>query len=177
VEQAFASACHEVTGGVPFLVQELVRAIAEEAIEPTAAACFRLRALAPRAVSHSVVLRLRRLSMAANELARAAAVLGEADLRLAAGLARLDQGAAAGAADELAAAGILEQGRPLRFVHRSCARPSKQICPRASGPTCTRRQPAAWRTSAQLRTGLRPTYWRPSRWDASSRSKAGTARR
>jgi DNA-binding CsgD family transcriptional regulator len=117
VESVFASACHEVTGGVPFLVQELVRTIAEEGIEPTAAAASRVAALAPRTVSQSVVQRLGRLSSAARELARAAAVLGEADLRLAAGLADLDPRAAPTAADELAAAGILEQGRPLRFVH------------------------------------------------------------
>jgi DNA-binding CsgD family transcriptional regulator len=63
------------------------------------------------------VQRLSRLSSAARKLARAAAVLGDADLRLAAGLADVDPGAAATAADELAAAGILEPGRPLRFVH------------------------------------------------------------
>jgi DNA-binding CsgD family transcriptional regulator len=117
VEPAFAAACHEVTGGVPFLVRELVRAIAEERIEPTSAACSRVAGLAPRAVSHSVVQRLRRLSASAREVARAAAVLGEADLRLAAGLAGVDPGTAATAADELAAAGVLEEGRPLRFVH------------------------------------------------------------
>jgi DNA-binding CsgD family transcriptional regulator len=117
VESTFAGACHEATGGVPFLVKELVRTIAEEGIEPTAAAASRIAALAPRTVSQSVVQRLSRLSSAARELARAAAVLGEADLRLAAGLADVDPGAAATAADELAAAGILEQGRPLRFVH------------------------------------------------------------
>src|SRR6266542_2906676 len=117
VEPAFAAACHEVTGGVPFLVRELVRAIAEERIEPTSAACSRVAGLAPRAVSHSVVQRLSRLSASARELARAAAVLGEADLRLAAGLAGVDPSTAATAADELAAAGILEEGRPLRFVH------------------------------------------------------------
>ena len=117
VEPAFAAACHEVTGGVPFLVRELVRAIAEDRIEPTAAACSRVAGLAPRAVSHSVVQRLRRLSASAREVARAAAVLGEADLRLAAGLAGVDPGTAATAADELAAAGVLEEGRPLRFVH------------------------------------------------------------
>ena len=61
--------------------------------------------------------RLSRLSAAARELAPAAAVLGEADLRLAAGLAGVDPRAAATAADELAAAGILQQGRPLRFIH------------------------------------------------------------
>jgi DNA-binding CsgD family transcriptional regulator len=117
VESVFARACHEVTGGVPFLVQELVRTIAEEGIEPMAAAASGVAALAPRTVSQSVVQRLGRLSSAARELARAAAVLGEADLRLAAGLADIDPGAAATAADELAAAGILEPGRPLRFVH------------------------------------------------------------
>jgi DNA-binding CsgD family transcriptional regulator len=117
VEPAFAAACHQVTGGVPFLVRELIRAIAEAGIEPTAAASSRVTGLAPRAVSHSVVQRLSRLSASARELARAAAVLGEADLRLAAGLAGVDSGTAATAADELAAAGILEEGRPLRFVH------------------------------------------------------------
>jgi len=117
VEPAFAGACHEVTGGVPFLVRELVRAIAEQGIKPTAAASSRVAALAPRTVARSVVQRLSRLSAAARELAPAAAVLGEAELRLAAGLAGVNPGAAATAADELAAAGILEQGRPLRFVH------------------------------------------------------------
>ena len=117
VDGPFARACHAATGGVPFLVQELVRTIAEEGIEPTAAASARIDALAPRAVSQSIALRLRRLSSAPRELARAAAVLGETDLRLAAGLAGVGTGTAAAAADELADAGILEQGRPLRFVH------------------------------------------------------------
>ena len=117
VEPTFAAACHEVTGGVPFLVKELVRAIAEAGIEPTEAASSRVTALAPRAVLQSVRQRLSRLPAAARELARAAAVLGEADLRLAAALAGLDPGTAASAADDLAAAGILEEGRPLRFVH------------------------------------------------------------
>jgi AAA ATPase domain len=117
VAPAFAAACHEVTGGVPFLVHELIRAVAEAGIEPTAAASCRVTALAPRAVSQSVVRRLSRLAAAARALAPAAAVLADADLRLAAGLAGLDPGAAATAADELAAAGILEPGRPLRFVH------------------------------------------------------------
>jgi DNA-binding CsgD family transcriptional regulator len=117
VEPVFAAACHQVTGGVPFLVQELIRAIAEAGIEPTAAASPRVVALAPRAVARSVVQRLGRLSAAARGLAPAAAVLGEADLRLAASLAGVDPGIAAAAADELAAAGILEEGRPLRFVH------------------------------------------------------------
>jgi len=117
VESVFAGVCHEVTGGVPFLVQELVRTIAEENMEPTAAAASRVATIAPRTVSQSVLQRLSRLSPAARELARATAVLGEADLRLAARLADVEPEAAPTAADKLAAAGILEQGRPLRFVH------------------------------------------------------------
>jgi DNA-binding CsgD family transcriptional regulator len=117
VQPAFATACHEVTGGVPFLVQQLVRVVDEQGIEPTAAASSRVAGLAPRAISQSVVRRLVRLSAAAREIAGAAAVLGEADLRLAAALADVDARAAVTAADELAAAGILEEGRPLRFVH------------------------------------------------------------
>ncbi len=70
VDARFARACHSATSGVPFLVKELVRAIVEEGIEPTAAACSRIEALAPRAVSQSIALRLRRLSTAARALAR-----------------------------------------------------------------------------------------------------------
>jgi DNA-binding CsgD family transcriptional regulator len=116
VHPVFASACHEATGGLPFLVKELVRAIAEGGIQPTAAAASCVAGLAPRAVSQSVVQRLGRTSAAAGELARAAAVLGEADLWLAAALVEVGPAGSA-AADELAAAGMLERGRPLRFVH------------------------------------------------------------
>jgi DNA-binding CsgD family transcriptional regulator/tetratricopeptide (TPR) repeat protein len=117
VDALFAKACHAATGGVPFLVTELVRTIAEKGIEPTAAAAARVDALAPQAVSRSIALRLRRLAGAPHALARAAAVLGETDVGLASGLAGLDLDTAARAADELANAGILEEGRPLRFAH------------------------------------------------------------
>jgi predicted ATPase len=138
VESAFASACHEVTGGVPFLVVELVRAIVEQRLAPTAAACSDVAALAPRAVARSVAQRLRRVSAAGRELARAAAVLGEADIRLAAALAEVDPAAAGLAADELAAGGILEEGRPLRFAHPILRRPSMRICHLVSEQGCTR---------------------------------------
>lgn len=117
VDSAFAGACHEATGGVPFLVRELLRSLAEQGIEPTEAASPLVAALAPRGVSQWILLRLGRLSAAARSLARAGAVVGETDLRLAAALAKVDPGPAATATDELAAAGILEDGRPLRFVH------------------------------------------------------------
>ena len=162
VEPAFARACHEVTGGVPFLVHELVRAIAEAGIEATAAASGRVSALAPRAVSQSVVQRLNRLSAAARDLARAGAVLGEADLRLAAGLAGVDPGAATTAADELAAAGILEAGRPLRFVHpivRAAVDADLSRGERAGLHAAAARRS---RTRARLRTGSQHICWRPT---------------
>jgi DNA-binding CsgD family transcriptional regulator len=117
VDPAFAAACHEATGGVPFLVRELVRAIVDEGVEPSAVASVRVAGLAPPAVSQAIVVRLERLSVDARGLARSAAVLGHADLRQAAALAGVDPGVAAAAADELAAAEILEEGRPLRFAH------------------------------------------------------------
>jgi DNA-binding CsgD family transcriptional regulator len=117
VETAFANACHDATGGVPFFVLGLVREVADQAIEPIATNTTRITVLSPRVVSDSVLLRLRGLSADARAMARATAVLGESDLRLAAGLAGVDMSASARAADELAAVAILDEGRPLRFVH------------------------------------------------------------
>ena len=143
VDAPFARACHAATGGVPFLVKELLRTIAEERIDPTAAACSRIEALAPRAVSQSIALRLRRLSSAPREIARAAAVLGEADVRLAAALAGVNTSTAAAAADELADAGILERGRPLRFVHPIVRAAVEADLP--PGERARLHQAAAWR--------------------------------
>jgi DNA-binding CsgD family transcriptional regulator len=71
-----------------------------------------------RAVTHSVVVRLGRLGRAAAVLAAGVAVLGgEGELRHAAALANLELNAAMAAADSLAAAGLLEAGRPLRLIH------------------------------------------------------------
>ncbi len=134
VEPAFARACHEVTGGVPFLVQELVRTIAEEGIEPTAAAASRVAALAPRAVSQSVVQRLSRLSSAAGELARAAAVLGEADLRLAAGLADVDPAPPQPPPTSWPQPGSSSRVGRCASCTRSSGRRSRQISPAASAP-------------------------------------------
>lgn len=116
-DPAFVRACHIATGGVPFLVQELVREAAAAGMEPSATAAPRVAALAPAGVARSIALRLGRLSPDARELARATAVLGEVDLRLGAAFAGIDPRLAAVAADELVAAGLLEEGRPLRFLH------------------------------------------------------------
>ena len=104
--QDVVDTCLRVTQGRPFLVRELVSALAEGGIGSDV-----------EGVGRSVRLRLGRLPEHAGRLARALAVLEQSDLLQAARLAGLEELAAADAADLLATAGILESGRPLTFVH------------------------------------------------------------
>ncbi len=117
-DDAFAAACHETTAGNPLLVRQLLAALADERVVPDAAHAAQVRAIGPRAVSRTVLLRLARLPGAAVALARAVAVLGEQPgLPAAAALAGVDDAQAAEAAGVLAAADILRPGEPLGFVH------------------------------------------------------------
>ena len=105
-DPALVDTCLRVTRGMPFLLRELVEAVSEGGIGS-----------AVPTVGRSVRLRLRRLPEHAGRLARALAILEQGDLLQAARLAGLDELEAAAAADLLAAAGIIEPGRPLSFVH------------------------------------------------------------
>lgn len=117
-EPEFVSACHAVTGGNPFFVRELLTSVAVDGIAPVAAQAPALARVAPANVARGVLLRLARLPPGATALARAVAILGgDAELRLAALLAGLEAGTAAGACDALQAVGVLRAGRPLGFVH------------------------------------------------------------
>src|SRR6266498_867566 len=113
----FVAACLRATRGTPFLLRELVEALSEGGIAPTATAARHVERIGARTVGRSIHLRLRRLPEHAGRLARALAVLEQSDLLQAARLAGLDEAEAADAADLLAAAGIVEPGRPLSFVH------------------------------------------------------------
>ena len=117
-DEAFVAACSAATGGNPFLISELAGSLAAERIVPTAEQAGRIRAAGPRAVREDVLRRLVRLGAPAEALAHAVAVLGtDVELRSAAALAGLDRAAAAQAADQLGAAGVLSPGRPIDFVH------------------------------------------------------------
>jgi DNA-binding CsgD family transcriptional regulator len=117
-EEAFCAACHEASGGNPFMLQELLLELRAEESGGTEAEAAQVRELAPASIQRAVLARLARLPEGSRALARAVAVLGDdAEPREAAALAGLDAGAAAAAADALAAAGTLEGGRPLRFAH------------------------------------------------------------
>jgi DNA-binding CsgD family transcriptional regulator len=116
-DAAFTAACHRATGGVPFLVRELVEALSLEGLAPDARAAARVESVGAGTARRWIQLRLARLPAPAARLARAVAVLERAQLPRAAALAELDAAEAAEAADTLVAAGILEPERPLAFVH------------------------------------------------------------
>lgn len=116
-DDAFARACAQVTGGIPFLVRELGRGLARERIAPRAASASRVLAVGTDSIARTVLHRLARLPDGALGLARAISVLGDGTpLRHAAALAGLDASVAGAAVDALAAEGVLAAEEPLRFV-------------------------------------------------------------
>lgn len=114
----FCLACHEVSGGNPFLLRSLVADLAAEQVPTVGSSVARVRRLTPAAVSASVLLRLAQLPKAALDLARAVAILGApSELRPARLLAGLEVDEAAAAAGGLIRAGIFSGDRLLGFVH------------------------------------------------------------
>jgi DNA-binding CsgD family transcriptional regulator len=113
-----AAVCHAATGGNPFLLRELIQSLGANRTPVGDEAVARVARLGPSSVARSVTSRTARLGPAADEVARAAAILGDgARLRHVAVLAGIEVDDAAAAADSLAAVGVLEPGTPLRFVH------------------------------------------------------------
>lgn len=114
----FCTICVELTGGNPLLVTELLRAAVAAGTVPDEAGAAGLPELTSGAFGRAVLARFDTIGPEAERLARAVAVMGrEAELRHAAALAGLGMDEAADAADRQVAAGLLEPGRPLRFVH------------------------------------------------------------
>lgn len=106
-----------VTGGNPFLIQELLAAVLAEKQEPADLEAKDMERLVPERVGQSVLRRVAAAGDQAKTLADAFAVLGEATLQEAAQLAGLDEFEAVTAADGLVAADILVSGPHLRFAH------------------------------------------------------------
>lgn len=117
-QSEFARACHEASGGNPFLLRELARALAERGVDPIDREQAVAGELAPARVGRLVDGRLSRFSPEASRIAAAVAVLGEnQDLALVAELAEIETDAARRAADELRSGSILEKAESLRFAH------------------------------------------------------------
>ena len=118
VEPSFADACHSATDGNPLLLNELLKTLAADHVQPDAAHAHVVAELGPRAASRAVLFRLARLTPDALQAARAISVLGDgADLVVAAELCNLETPAFAAATRELVHAEILRPEPPLGFVH------------------------------------------------------------
>ena len=114
----FSRACHDATGGNPFLVHALVEEVTRRGLAPVRGEAARIRELAPPSVARAVLARMCALPPEAPAVAEAVAVLGDgAELRHVAALSGVDPDRAAAAADALASAGVVARGRPLRFAH------------------------------------------------------------
>jgi DNA-binding CsgD family transcriptional regulator len=114
----FHSACYTATGGNPFFLGELFRALREADIAPTAEGAARVAEQGPATLARSVLLRTAGLSAEAAAMARALAVLGSgAEFRHAASLASLDDDDAADAAGRLVTAEIVIGSQRLSFTH------------------------------------------------------------
>jgi DNA-binding NarL/FixJ family response regulator len=117
-DSGFSAACHEVSGGNPFLLCELARTLVGQETEPVAEQADSVRAQAPEGISRMVLLRLVRLSTEARAVARSLAVLGEgSDHRLLGEMDGLDPEATQRAADELRAGAIFDNSPSPRFIH------------------------------------------------------------
>lgn len=114
----FVAACHEVSGGNPFLLSELARTLSARSIAPNAAQVDAVREIAPDRVARAIRGRLNGLSVHARAIAHALAILGDdSEHGLVAELGGLDSPTTLTAADELRAAAILDPGQSLRFIH------------------------------------------------------------
>jgi DNA-binding CsgD family transcriptional regulator/tetratricopeptide (TPR) repeat protein len=117
-EAAFAAACHDATGGNPFLLHALLAVLVADGVRPDAGGARAVAERAPEVVGTAVAERLRHAGPDADAVARAVAVLaGHAPLRHVAALTGLDPAAIADTAATLVEEGLLQAGRPLTFRH------------------------------------------------------------
>jgi DNA-binding CsgD family transcriptional regulator/tetratricopeptide (TPR) repeat protein len=117
-EWNFGAACHDVSGGNPFLLCELAHTLGEQGLKPVAESADLVRELAPERVARMVLTRIARLLPEAQAVARSLAILGEDnDLRLVAELADIDPEPTQRAADALRATAIFDAEPSLRFIH------------------------------------------------------------
>ncbi len=111
---ALCRTCHALTGGNPFFLGELAGALSEAGPDRAAD----VLGAAPDGVVAAVRARLARFPVPAQQLAGAAAIVGDGALiRHAAALADLDAREAGEAADALRGGRILAESRALQFVH------------------------------------------------------------
>jgi AAA ATPase domain len=116
--EAFAHACHRVTGGNPFFLRELHRALLAEGVPATPTGADRVGEIAPRGVTDAVLARLARLGSRVLEIARSLAVLGDgAPVEDLAGVAGVAVSEAIEALDTLVREGLVVGDDGASFSH------------------------------------------------------------
>lgn len=110
VPEDYCRGCHRVTNGNPLYVHQLLYALDDEGPGT-------LERVGGSAVKETVAHRIESLGAPAVALAQAVAVLGGAELPVAAELAGLDEDAAVASASALVRRGFFEPTRELGFVH------------------------------------------------------------
>jgi DNA-binding CsgD family transcriptional regulator/tetratricopeptide (TPR) repeat protein len=114
----FAGACRAATGGNPFLLAELFRALTEEEVDPTEESPERLARLAAAGASGAILGRLARLGRLESDIARAVAILEpRAEVRLVAQLSGHPVQRVAEAGARLVSAALLSDGPVPAFAH------------------------------------------------------------
>lgn len=114
-DSTLVSACRRVTGGTPFFVEEVGRALVD-LDEPDRLPA--IERIAPATIGRAVVDRIRRLPHPAQVLAETVALFPTgATLIDAAAVADLDPAAAASAADALIGSAVFAPGATLAFKH------------------------------------------------------------
>lgn len=117
-DNGFVDEMVTITGGNPLLIDELLKELSADRVEPTSANVARLRELGPRAASRSVLLRLARLDPDCTAIARALTIFGEgASDALLTEFTGLNEQAVADAIAGNVHAEILRPEQPLGFVH------------------------------------------------------------
>jgi len=113
----FADACHRATGGIPFFIEQIVRAAREDSVELGDTGAHRVAELMPDGARRTIAFRLGTLGADAIRFARAVALLGDgADMGLATSTSGLGLDAAQAARDRLVSGGVLASGG-LEFTH------------------------------------------------------------
>ncbi|MGO9974967.1 MAG: LuxR C-terminal-related transcriptional regulator, partial [Solirubrobacteraceae bacterium] len=116
-EAEFCAACARVAGGNPFLLRELLGELVRRKQGPTAGGAVVLGEVVPESVCNAVVAWLGSVQPATRRVVVSVAVFGDgASVDRVARLAELDAKGVLGAADALAAMGVLAPGFPLVFA-------------------------------------------------------------
>lgn len=118
VDLAFARRLAIATGGVPFLANELLKALADDGVGPSSESSALIDRIGPETITRSAVARLARLGDVAVSAAQGVAVLGaRASLGRIGSLLAIPEAHLPAALDALAAARILRADGRLEYVH------------------------------------------------------------